>query len=107
MEEYAWFDKNSKEEQYAHNVGSYKPNKWGLYDMHGNVWEYCEDWYGNNHYTSESVKDPMGPSSGRDRVLRGGSWRDRGGDLRSAERDKGGPDIRVNNVGFRLVIFKK
>jgi formylglycine-generating enzyme required for sulfatase activity len=82
-------------------VGSFSPNSWGLYDMHGNVWEWCWDWYGN--YSTGVQTDPGGPVSGADRVLRGGSWYGNGQGLRSASRDIIDPSGRHNGLGFRLV----
>jgi formylglycine-generating enzyme required for sulfatase activity len=82
-------------------VGSFAPNAWGLYDMHGNVWEWCWDWYGD--YTSGSQTDPGGPYTGADRVLRGGCWYSNGRDLRSAYRGRYYPSNRNVNLGFRLV----
>jgi len=82
-------------------VGSFAPNPWGLYDMHGNVWEWCEDWYGN--YIVGAVTDPKGPSSGSVRVLRGGSWSSDARYLRSADRGGDFPGFRYNNLGFRIV----
>jgi len=75
-------------------------NSWGLYQMHGNVWEWCSDRYGK--YPVESVTDPMGPESGTERVLRGGCWDFSAGDLRSAVRGGYPPDYRNLSTGFRL-----
>ena len=81
-------------------VGSFPPNAWGLYDMHGNVWEWCEDWYGD--YPSGSVTDPIGANSGSVRVLRGGGWGGYAGGCRSAFRDGSAPGDRGGSLGFRL-----
>ncbi|MBM3170935.1 MAG: SUMF1/EgtB/PvdO family nonheme iron enzyme [Bacteroidetes bacterium] len=83
-------------------AGSYAPNAWGLYDMHGNVWEWCSDWYGG--YSSGAQTNPEGPSSGSDRVLRGGGWRAYSAACRSAGRGAGFPSYRTNDWGFRLVV---
>ncbi|MFC1885135.1 formylglycine-generating enzyme family protein [Thermodesulfobacteriota bacterium] len=83
-------------------VASFKPNAWGLYDMHGNVWEWCQDWYGD--YPDVPVADPVGPSSGLYRIRRGGSWFDFARDCRSAHRRWFTPDTRYDILGFRLAL---
>jgi len=82
-------------------VGSFDPNPWGLYDMHGNVWEWCNDWYDN--FPSTEQTDPAGPESGTFRIFRGGGWRNYAQLCRSAFRYKYFPDHRHFNIGFRLV----
>ncbi|MDR0502842.1 MAG: SUMF1/EgtB/PvdO family nonheme iron enzyme [Treponema sp.] len=82
-------------------VGSFKPNEWGLYDMHGNVFEMCWDIYGN--YSNELETNPTGPSSGSRRVIRGGSWVSEGKELRSAARSNAGSSFSSNAMGFRIV----
>jgi formylglycine-generating enzyme required for sulfatase activity/serine/threonine protein kinase len=82
-------------------VGSYRPNALGLFDMHGNIWEWCEDRYGA--YDDTILRDPFGPATGERRVLRGGSWNDLAWDCRSACRLRFEPSIRLNYVGFRVL----
>ena len=96
--EYGWHSNTSGGK--THPVGEKKPNAWGLYDMHGNVWEWCSDAYGP--YSSEAVIDPKGANSGN-RVLRGGAWYINPRCLRSASRDNGMPDYRYNGIGLRCV----
>ena len=97
--EYAWFAGNTAGEQYAHAVGLKKPNPWGLYDMHGNVWEWCSDWYDEK---LSGGTDPVGPGRGSFRVDRGGGWWDGPGCCRSAFRDFYDPSNRDCNLGFRV-----
>ncbi len=97
--EYAWYYDNSKRK--THPVGQKKPNAWGLYDMHGNVREWCSDWYSNSYGTSV-VTDPTGPTTGSYRVLRGGGWGNSADYCRSASRDSNDPDGYNSSDGFRV-----
>ena len=83
-------------------VGNFKPNAFGFYDMHGNVWEWCADWYGAEYYATSPLDDPTGPDSGTDRVLRGGSWVGWPGHARSAARLRYWPVDRGYYSGFRV-----
>ncbi|MCP4118945.1 MAG: formylglycine-generating enzyme family protein [Desulfobacteraceae bacterium] len=87
------------------DVGSIPANPWGLYEMHGNVWEWCSDWF--DDYPVDAVVDPVGPETGVYRVLRGGSWIYDGRDARSAYRNMSGPGNRSRDVGFRLARGQK
>jgi formylglycine-generating enzyme required for sulfatase activity len=95
--EYAWYPDNAG--QYVHAVKTKKPNPWGLYDMHGNVWEWVWDWYGP--YENARQKDPRGPKEGDDRVLRGGSAGGKLWTLRSADRFRIWPSFREWHIGLR------
>jgi formylglycine-generating enzyme required for sulfatase activity len=83
-------------------VGSYPPNRFGLYDMHGNVWEWCQDWYGKDYFKVSPRQDPPGPEDGTVRVLRGGSWVSSGQSCRTAFRGFYMPDNRHYNIGLRV-----
>ena len=85
-------------------VGSYAQNAFGLYDMHGNVWEWCKDRYSQTYYQNSPRLDPTGPSNGPERVLRGGSWRCYAKDCRSAFRIHSASGSRNDDAGFRLVL---
>jgi formylglycine-generating enzyme required for sulfatase activity len=98
--EYAWYAANSNGK--THPVGEKKPNAWGLYDMHGNVWEWCQDWYDAGYYAKSPTGDPTGSRGGLGRVGRGGSWHGPAGFCRSAARDGDGPGDRNSNLGFRV-----
>jgi sulfatase modifying factor 1 len=100
LEQHAWYDKNCDGQ--THPVGLKRPNGWGLKDMHGGVWEWCQDWFGP--YPGESVLNPTGPENGSNRVIRGGSWGYSARDCRSAYRSGYDPGGRGRNLGFRLVL---
>lgn len=101
LREYAWFINNS--DSSTHPVGQLKPNPWGLYDMHGNVWEWCQDLW-QDAYPGGSVTNYTGSTDGWLRVARGGSWLYDAAFSRSANRDNYGPDNRCSDIGFRVVL---
>jgi formylglycine-generating enzyme required for sulfatase activity len=85
-------------------VGSYQPNSFGLYDMHGNVAEWCQDRYDPNYYKASPRRDPQGPARGSERVFRGGCWGSEGRYCRSATRAGNSPHLRINALGFRAAL---
>lgn len=98
---YAWTEATSGGR--THPVGSKQANAWGLFDMHGQVWQWCQDWFQEKAYGPATVTDPTGPATGQQRVLRGGSWFSQADRCRSAFRGGNLPANRFTFVGFRVV----
>lgn len=101
LSQYAWYGKNS--EGRTHPVGQLNPNAWGLYDLHGNVHEWCQDWFDRNYYSQSPSVDPSGPETGLAKALRGGDWGSEDWYCRCASRSLSSPDRRSNRLGFRLI----
>lgn len=98
---FAWYGEDF-DSGATHPVGKKAPNGWCLYDMHGNVWEWVQDWYDAGYYATSPETDPQGPSAGSGRVVRGGSWHRSANSWRSAFRKQYPPDYRGISIGFRV-----
>ncbi len=111
---YPWGDKQDTNKMNCYETGigntssvrcfPENDNPYGLLDMNGNIWEWCQDWYDSEYYKNSPENDPTGPETGSSRVLRGGSWFIGAGVCRSAGRSRGGPGFRGRDTGFRLVL---
>ena len=109
LSRYAWWGGlvghgSATNERYAHLVAQKAPNEWGLHDMHGNVWEWCQDRYADR---LSAGPDPAGPKEGAYRVYRGGGWSDSAGYCRTARRGGDEPESRLDNLGFRMAIVEQ
>jgi formylglycine-generating enzyme required for sulfatase activity len=102
--DHASYDKGYLRSKKICKAGSFKPNNFGLYDMSGNVWEWCNDWYADTYYKDAPYSNPPGPGEGIYHVFRGGSWISQEPFLRCAQRGKNVPDYKSHTVGFRCAL---
>ncbi|MBK8429399.1 MAG: SUMF1/EgtB/PvdO family nonheme iron enzyme [Lewinellaceae bacterium] len=100
LEEVGWYGNNTEKKSYP--VGSKKANELGVFDMSGNVWEWCSDWYVEYNLGKITINNPQGPEKGDRRALRGGSWLNDANSCRVANRNDNAPTSKGNNLGFRL-----
>jgi formylglycine-generating enzyme required for sulfatase activity len=99
---HAWYGENF-DTGGTHPVGQKAPNPWGLYDVHGNAWEWVQDWFAPGYYSQSPVADPTGPETGTVRVVRGGSWHATASSWRTSFRRDYDPDYRGISIGFRVL----
>jgi formylglycine-generating enzyme required for sulfatase activity len=104
LRDYAWFKDDSDAD--THPVGQKRPNPWGLYDMHGNVAEWCNDFYSDTHYQASPQDNPRGPATGEERILRGGSWRGTAESCRSSARSSEPPGLADVCFGYEAYGFR-
>ena len=104
IDKIAWYEDNSMEQ--TNKIGLKRKNELGIFDMSGNLWEWCSDWFDGDYYLYSPTTDPTGPGYGYHRVLRGGSWRSTSQGCRVSCRFAANPNERASNCGLRVVLVK-